>query len=148
MNSNPKTVFYTDWRERERDSSCMLAFYAQSTSAVISGQETDRQTDRPTETQRDRHRHRERQRQSERENNPRQTDRDTERQRQSERENNPRQTDKDRDMHTPIFPSSSSRMSGRSLESVGGKMAACPSINWFKVMAKEVKQKYWKRQPQ
>ena len=49
MNSNPKTVFYTDWRERERDSSCKLAFYAQSTSAVISGQETDRQTDRQTD---------------------------------------------------------------------------------------------------
>ena len=48
-------------------------------------------------------------------------------------------------MHTPMFPSSSRRMSGRSLASVGAKMADCPSISWFKVMANDVKQKYCKK---
>ena len=77
MNSNPKTVFYTDWRERET----VAVSWHFTPSQPVQLYQGKRQTDRPTDRQRHREidRHRERQRQSERENNPRQTDRQRQR---------------------------------------------------------------------
>ena len=47
-------------RERERERESKMAFYAKSTSVVISGRETDRQAGRETETDRQAERERER----------------------------------------------------------------------------------------
>ena len=90
MNSNPKTVFYTDWRERERDSSCKLVFYVQSTGAVVSGQVTDRQTDRQTYRLREREIERQRDTDTERE-------RDRERVREETTPDRQTETQRDRD---------------------------------------------------